>query len=394
MRSNVTKRGKNRYGDGSIRQRTPGAFQVRWYANGKRHETTVRGTLADAKRELRARLKGADDGQHVAPDRVTVASYVRSRLSQWKAAGDISATTHERYSHLVENQIIPFIGDTLVQKLKPIDIEQWHTALRAKGRKDGDGGISARTISSAHRVLGKALNDAVRFDMLIRNVTGREGQSAPRVVTHEAEIIPGEMLNDVLAKLKSHAMYSKAATALFTGLRRGELLALRWGNVDLEGKLITVREVLQETKEGVSFKDTTKTTAGRRVVTLPAIVVSVLRDVRREQLEERLALGLGKITADELVFPARGGGPSRPTNLSSGWAAVAEAIGLAGVNFHCLRHTHASMLIDAGIDVVRISKRLGHADPSITLRVYAHLFQKRDDKSADAIDAAVAGFGS
>ena len=78
----------------------------------------------------------------------------------------------------------------------------------------------------------------------------------------------------------------------------------------------------------------------------------------------------------------------------SGWATVAEAIGLPGVSVHCLRHTHASMLIDAGIDLVRISKQLGHADPSITLRVYAHLFQKRDDKSTDAIDAAVGGFGN
>jgi integrase len=118
----------------------------------------------------------------------------------------------------------------------------------------------------------------------------------------------------------------------------------------------------------------------------------VLRDVRREQLEERLALGLGKLTEDALVFPSRDGGPSRPTNLSSAWAAVAKTIGLTGLSFHSLRHTHASMLIDAGIDVVRISKRLGHADPSITLRVYSHLFEKRDDKSADAIDAAVGQF--
>lgn len=390
----ITRRGRNRYGDGSIRQRGPNAFQLRWYVNNDRHQITVRGTLADAKRELRAKLKGADDGQHVAPSRIKVADHVRSRIGQWHASGEITATTFERYQHLVENQIVPFLGDKFVQKLKPIDIEQWHAALRTKGRKDGAGGISARTITSAHRVLGKTLNDAVRFDMLTRNVTSREGQSAPRVEAREAEIIPADVLNEVLRKLRGHAIYSKAVTALFTGLRRGELLALQWANVDLEGKLITVRQALQETKEGVIINDTTKTKAGRRVVTLPAIVVTVLRDVRRQQLEERLALGLGRLPDQALVFPARDGGPSRPTNLSSGWASVAKAIGLPGVTWHCWRHTHCSMLIDGGVDVVRISKRLGHADPSVTLRVYSHLFQKRDDKSVEAIDAAVAGFGN
>lgn len=176
------------------------------------------------------------------------------------------------------------------------------------------------------------------------------------------------------------------------GLRRGELLALRWANVDLEQKVIVVREVLQETSRGVAVKDTAKTKAGRRNVTLPGIVISVLRDVRRQQLEERLAMGLGKMPDDALVFPARDGGPTRPTNLSSGWADVAKAIGLPGITWHAPRHTHASMLIDAGIDIVKVAKRLGHADPSVTLRVYAHLFQRRDDKSAEAIDAAVAAF--
>lgn len=324
--------------------------------------------------------------------KLTVGDHVRARLAQWKANGDIGPSTYLRYEHLVENQIVPFLGTKFVQKLKPIDIEQWHTALRTKGRKNGEGGISARTITSAHRVLGKALNDAVRHDVVARNITGREGQTAPRIVSKEIEIIPAEKISDVLSKLESHAIYPKAVTALFTGLRRGELLALRWANVDLIGKMITVREVLQETKEGVRVKDTTKTKAGRREVSLPDIVVDVLREVRREQLEQRLAFGMGRLDDDALAFPARDGGPSRPTNFSSGWADVAENIGLPGVTFHALRHTHASMLIDAGLDVVRISKRLGHADPSITLRVYAHLFQKRDDKSAEAINSLVSAF--
>lgn len=119
------------------------------------------------------------------------------------------------------------------------------------------------------------------------------------------------MISDILTRLRGHAIYHKAVTALFTGLRRGELLALRWVNVDLDGKIIAVREVLQETKEGARVKDTLKTKAGRRDVSLPDIVLDVLRQVRRDQLEQRLALGLGRLPDDALVFPAREGGPSR-----------------------------------------------------------------------------------
>jgi hypothetical protein len=104
----------------------PGTFQRRWRAAGKGHAATVCGSLADAKRKLRAKLKGADDGQHVAPSRVTVAEQVRSRLDQWKESGDITVTTHDRYSQLTENQIVPAIGTILVQCLTPQDIERGH----------------------------------------------------------------------------------------------------------------------------------------------------------------------------------------------------------------------------------------------------------------------------
>jgi integrase len=178
-------------------------------------------------------------------------------------------------------------------------------------------------------MLGTALNDAVRFDIVARNVTSRGSTPAPKVERKEAEIIAKEQISEVRAKFKSHPVYHKALVALFAGPRRGE--------------------VPQETKQGVKFKDTTKTKAGRRVV-------NVLRDIRREQLELRVALGLGKLPDDALVYPARDGGLSRPTNLSAVWADVAAAIGLSNITYHCLRHTHASMLIDAGIDVMRISK--------------------------------------
>jgi integrase len=171
------------------------------------------------------------------------------------------------------------------------------------------------------------------------------------------------------------------------------LLALRWGNVDLDAKVIRIREAIEKTKGGgLRFKKP-KSKAGRRDITLPEIVIDTLRTHRRQQLEQRLAMGLGKLQDGDLVFPALNGGPMFPRAVSGEWRDTAEApvVGLKGISFHCLRHTRASQLIDSGVDVVTISKRLGHASPAITLKVYAHLFKHSDAKAADAINAALAG---
>lgn len=219
-------------------------------------------------------------------------------------------------------------------------------------------------------------------------------EAAPKVATDEMMIFTAEQVREVIAKLRGRAMYARAITALFTGLRRGELLALRWGNTDLDGeKVIKVREAVEQTKVGGLRFKAPKTKAGRRDVTLPDIVIDALREHRKQQLEFRMALGLGKPSNDVLVFPALNGGPQAPRTFSKEWAVTANSLGFSELTFHALRHTHASQLIDAGIDIVTISKRLGHASPNITLTIYAHLFRERDDKAANAINDALAGLG-
>src|SRR5262249_54265851 len=143
---------------------------------------------------------------------------------------------------------------------------------------------------------------------------------------------------------------------------------------------------------GVVFKKP-KTKAGERSIALPDVVVDALREYRRATLEQRLQLGLGKLPDDALVFPGIDGEARCPRDFSKSWARIAEAGGFPDVTLHALRHTHASQLIDAGLDVVTIARRLGHASPNVTLAVYAHLFRQRDDKAAAAVNAAVASLG-
>src|SRR5262249_40664784 len=165
-------------------------------------------------------------------------------------------------------------------------------------------------------------------------------------------------------------------------------LGLRWRNVDLDDEIIRVRESLEQTKAGLRCKPP-KSRAGIRDIKLPAILVDALHAHRKCLLEQRLQLGLGKLSGDDLVFPALDGGPQAPDSFGSRWGKLARSLGFPGIGFHALRHTHASMLIAHGVDVVTIAKRLGHASPTITLNTYAHLFTKDDSKAAAAINAAL-----
>src|SRR5262245_16692789 len=190
----------------------------------------------------------AADGINTAPSKLTVDQYVRERIEQWAAVGTIGSKTAERYRTLLAQQIAPHLGTCPLQKLTPASIERWHTALQGK--------VSARTCGHAHKVLGKALRDAVRLELLTRNVTAV--QPPPKVVVEETQILSPEQVAQLTAA-------PIATVALFTGMRAGELLALRWGNADLDAKVIKVRESLEQTKAGLRFK-APKSKAGLRDV--------------------------------------------------------------------------------------------------------------------------------
>jgi integrase len=288
---------------------------------------------------------------------------------------------------------VPHLGAKLVQKLGTQDIEVWHSTLLTKGRKgrngkpDGQSGVSTRTIGHAHRILRKALGEASKHGLVIRNVCSIE--RAPKVKAEEMVILTAEQVAELPAQLHGHPLEAAAIVALFCGLRRGEILALRWKNVLDDKETIRVRESLEETKAGLRFKPP-KSTAGVRDVKLPTIVANVLREHRKRLLERRLMLGQGKLTGEDLVFPAWDGSPQPPNAFGAAWNKLTKRLGIV-VSFHGLRHTHASQLIDHGVDVVTIARRLGHSSAAITLQVYAHLFRKDDGKAAAAINAALGG---
>jgi integrase len=374
---------------GSVRRRGKRSWQIRFDdgvdAAGRRNArwATVKGTRQDAQKELTRLLAAADAGTLPDPSKITIAEYLRNWLDR---DIDLSAKTKERYRELAELQIIPHLGNTRLQQLKPKQVGDWHKTILETGAKKGGGPLSARTVGHAHRVLRRGLQIAVEDQVLARNVASIK--SPPTVAEEEVEILDKEQIPVVIDKLTGHHLHDIVVVDLNTGLRRGELLALRLSDVDFAKAELRVRWSLEETKAGLRFKEP-KTKQSKRTIVLPPNAVAVLRERRREVLETRMALGLGKPNTDTLLFAEPDGSPTPPRRLTTRWREACVSLDLPRVSFHALRHTHASMLIHDGVNVVKISRRLGHKNPTVTLNIYAHLFDKDDREAADAAERAM-----
>jgi integrase len=305
-------------------------------------------------------LAEVENGTAVDPSKLTVAEWLRGWFDD---APELSPKTLKRYRQLAEQQIIPHLGASALQKLKPVQVHSWHGTLLKSGGAKGRP-LSARTVGHAHRVLHRALERAMRLELISRNVAHAIRPSA--VDAAEVEILGADQIADVLATLADHWLYPIASLALATGIRRGELCGLAWGALDLDGATVRVERSLEETAAGLRFKSP-KTRAGRRTISLPASAVETLRAHRRAQMEHRLAVGLGRLGDDDLVFARADASPHPPDNLSRDWRRTVLSLKLPHVSFHALRHSHVSALIAAGLDVVTISRRLGHANPAVTL---------------------------
>jgi integrase len=342
---------------------------------------TIKGTKAEAQAQASRLLVAVADGLDVAPSKATVASHLRAWLD---GPHGLSAKTRERYGQLVEQQIIPHLGALPLQKLRPAHVADWHAKLMEAG---GQGGrpLSSRTTGHAHRILHKGLEIALSRELVARNVASVI--APPKVEEVEVEALKADEIAPVLEALKGHWLEPIAIVALATGQRRGELLALAWGSVDLERGSMTISRSLEQTQAGLAFK-APKTKSGRREIGLPPIAIEALKTHRLRQLELRVRLGLGKLKDDALIFTTPDGRPMPPNNLSRDWARFIKARKLPSVSFHSLRHSHVSMLIASNLDPVIVAHRVGHASAVTTMRIYARMW-KSDDAAANATEAAM-----
>lgn len=335
---------------GSITRRGKKSWRIKYDLprdeSGKRRTayTTVRGKRADAEKELRRRLYSIDHGVHVDPSVITVSEYLDSWLAD-VAPQSVAPKALERYNGIARNQIRPHLGRILLQKLRPADVAAWHQKLIAEAK------ISKRTIRHAHGVLRTALAHAAAVELVERNVASIV--KPPKAEPSKPTILTAGQIADTLDRVKGHSLYPIIALAIGTGARRGEIVALRWADLDLDRATVRIERSLEQTKEGIRVKPP-KTKAGRRTVSLPAFAINALSEHRRQQLEIRVAVGAGKLLDDAPVFGTVEGGWPNPYSISDRWRDAVKSRKLPKVTFHALRHSHASALIAAGLDIVSI----------------------------------------
>jgi integrase len=345
---------------------------------------TVHGSKKDAERELARLVHDLNTGEYVEPSRMTVGAYLERWLADY-ARSSVSGKTFERYEEIVRTSLIPGLGHILMAKLQPLQIQAFYSESLQNGRKDGRGGLSAQTVIHYHRVLRKALHDAVRWQLVARNPA--DSVEPPRPVRREMKVLDGDQVARLLEAAQDSWHYIPILLAVATGLRRGEILALRWEDIDLGEGILAVRRSLEQTRQGLSFKEP-KTAKGRRTVVLPGMAVDELRRHQEEQVVAKLLLGPG-YHDQGLVCAEDDGRPIIPDHVTRDFPVLVRKAGLPPIRFHDLRHTHATMLLREGIHPKVVSERLGHSTIGITLDTYSHVLPSMQEEAARRLDIAL-----
>lgn len=373
---------------GHVRRRGKNSFELKFDTgrdpvSGKRkiRYSSFKGTKRAAELELARLVSEHDAGNSVDPSKVTVAEFFDRWERDW-AAANVSPKTLERYRQITRLQIKPNIGNLAIQKLRPVQLADLYAKL---GR--GERALAARTIGHVHRLMHRVLRHAAAWGVVTQNVAAHV--QPPTVEETEISILTEDQIGKLLDHLRGRTLRPIVSLALATGMRRGEVLALRWKDADLDDASVTVARSLEQTKGSLRFK-APKTKHGRRKISIPVWMVSELRAHKAKQQERRLKLGMGRAPDDSLVFAKWNGEPRAPHSVSQKFRMLVAALKIDGVTLHSLRHTHASQLIASGMDVLTISRRLGHGSPVVTLKVYGHMFSNTDARAAEIMQAAFA----
>lgn len=365
-------------GEGSIFKRSDG----RWCAvvdlgweNGKRKRKSFYGeTRKDVADALTKGLMEKAQGLPVAIERQTIGHFLEDWLEQ-SVRPRVSPRTFESWRLIVRRHIVPALGSISLQKLAPQNV-------RALLNSKLDEGLSAQTVRHIRTVLRRALGEAVKFGLVVRNSAALV--DGPRIPHHEIHPLTIDEARSFLDAAQGERLEALYSVALALGVRRGEALGLRWQDVDLDQRALTVNQTVQRVGGKLRFLEP-KTERSRRTISIPDTVVSALRTHRTHQLEERLAAGrrwqdLG------LVFATRVGTPLEPRNVHRDFKRILAKAEVPDQRFHDLRHAAASLLLAQGISPRVVMELLGHSRIGITMDTYSHVIPSLMREAADKMD--------
>ena len=351
-------------------------------STGKRKQQwlSVKGTKKEAERKLSDILHQLDTGTFMKPGKTTVADFLERWLKDYQP--NLSPRGFERYGSIIRGHLLPGLGSIPLTQLRPEHLQRYYTGKL-------DDGLSAGSVRYHHAVLHVALKTALKWGLLPRNPA--DAVTPGKVHTREMQTWDE---SDVPRFLELQAVrdtpyYELFYLALFTGMRRSELLALRWCDMDLLLCQVYVNRGLHQLKDGSYIFTEPKSAKSRRTIALPPSAAVVLREYKGKQEVTKAMLGVS-LRDDDLVFSGLDGMPLRPNTVTRAWKTLAARAGLKAIRLHDARHTHASIMLKQGIHPKIVQERLGHSSIQITLDTYSHVAPGLQEAAAARFDEGLA----
>jgi integrase len=390
-------RKKGHYGSGSIDPSGKNSWRVRYRIDGKRYTKVVEGTKTEAAKELRRFLQSGDDGDHVAPSRITFAQWGEQWLNL--KARSIAGQTLDRYEDALNTHVVPVLGSKQLQKITATDIDKLYTGLT----------LAPGTMTQLSFVLKTCLKSAVKKKLIAVN-PAEDAEKPARNEDEAGVVLDEDQLAALVAGFKGTSLFGIVAVAAYTGMRKGEILALRWIDVDFDAAMtISISRNVQETKirpepakgpKTVRSIKKPKTKRGIRTIQIDAGLAELLRHERDRHLRltagipdgAAVNLSLIRMPDDALCFPAIGTDLTALRNPHSVYDMFTKCAAKLGhdMRFHDLRGTHSTILLDKGVPVHVVAKRIGD-DPATLLRSYAKRTKKADASAANVIGTLTKG---
>ena len=379
---------------GHIRERPEGSgtwqiiYDLPRSADGKRRQTskTIHGTEKQAKKELVLIEQEINRGTYCEPTKENLAEYL-DRWLQGYARPNVRRKTVQEYESIIKNYIVPELGHIPLQKFMPLHFVEYQSKMLARGRVRREGGLKPQTVKHHYRLLHSALNWAVEWKMIYENPMDRV--KPPTVKPFKPCTLTVRGMAQLIKFAEGTDLYMPIVIALSTGMRRGEIVALKWEHVDFDSSTIYVDQKVEQVKEGLFFGPP-KSDSSERSILMPDLLTDALRKHKIEQARLRLRIG-PDYQDNGLVCPTIDGRVYPPGRLSTQFSSLirkigAENLGVSHLRFHDCRHSMATLLESHRISTKITSQRLGHADVAFTLRTYAHPSVEFQKEAAELID--------
>ena len=377
---------KRANGDGNIRKRKDGRWEGRYVVGrdpdtGKMITKNVLGkTQAEVKEKLREAIENSKQLDYTKEGKYTVGQWMDEWFEAY-AKVKVRPSSHQTYKGYIENHIKPNIGDIPIEKLTSLQLQKFYRRLLTEGRvpriesENQPKGLSAKTVRNINQVISSAMDMAVKHKLILSNPT--DGCELPKVEHREMHTIHAEQLGAFLREAKESGVYELYYLDLATGLRRGELLGLKWEDVDLTHGVIHVRRQVYRI-DGEVKEVPLKTKNAYRNISIPKDAVEMLQEMEKHRISE-------------YVFPSPSGGPISPDSVLNMLHRVLKRAGLPAVRFHDLRHTFATLALQNGVDIKTVSGMLGHFSAGFTLDTYAHVTTAAQKEAANTMGSVLAG---